>query len=71
MKDVVECVGCACAVLVVGCGFVRNERLVCSMRETDVDPDDGCTFGSPGDPRYGCVGWDATVGDEKRQLTGW
>lgn len=70
MKRVVRCARCAMCVRVAGCGFVAEDRLVCQGRGGDVDPDDGCTLGVPGEPSTGCVGYDVTIGGEKAQLMG-
>lgn len=56
MKPVTRCRECSHAALYGGCGFTAADRLVCTDQGgADVDPDDGCTFGSEGTPRTATV----------------
>ena len=56
MKPVTRCRECSHAALYGGCGLTASERLVrTDQGGADVDPDDGCAFGSAGAPRAATV----------------
>lgn len=50
MKRVTRCAKCANAAIKLGVGFTNPSELICVDRSGTVDPDDGCTFGVPGEP---------------------
>ena len=50
MRRIVRCSRCSTAAWLLPCGFTSVPRLVCTESGRPVEPDDGCTFGAPGDP---------------------
>ena len=74
MKPVTRCRECSHAALYGGCGFTASERPVCTdLCCTDVDPDDGCTFGSAGTPMTATVSYaeGATIDGAAAVGSGW
>lgn len=74
MKPVTRCRECSHAALYGGCGFTASERLVCTDQGgADVDPDDGCTFGSAGATRTATVSYaeGATIDGTAAVGSGW
>lgn len=63
MKEITRCIGCSSARWLQVVGFTAVPRLVCTEREGGVDPDDGCTFGIPGEPGRAVKGYDVHLGD--------
>lgn len=50
MKKIIRCKKCGERVVYFGTGFTKERTILCTKFDQEVDPDDGCTFGSEGDP---------------------
>lgn len=61
MRRVTRCERCQRAAWRAGIGFTATDALVCLDREEDVGPDDGCTFGEPGEPGRAVCGYDVDI----------
>lgn len=64
MKRVTRCSKCSNAARKIGFGFTGPPALYCTERSGTVDDDDGCTFGTPGLPRYAADGFDVELGED-------
>lgn len=71
MKETTRCIGCSSARWLQGVGFTAVPRLVCTERKDAVDPDDGCTFGLPGEPGTAVKGYDVTLGERAAVNGSW
>ena len=70
-KKVVRCVKCEKACVDLGVGFLSTPRLWCAYFDFKVAKDDGCTFGTEGEPKYKVVR-PVTVDIEKHAIVnGW
>lgn len=50
MKRVIRCCKCAECYVYSSIGFFAKDQLWCPNRQENVEPYDGCTFGTPGKP---------------------
>lgn len=50
MRETVECGACGMCAYVLPPGFTSVPEYYCTQFEAEVEQDDGCTFGSPGEP---------------------
>ena len=62
---VIRCPECSLCAAVLPAGFESAPYLHCTETGRDVGRDDGCTFGVPGRPAPGTVGYDVVVADRK------
>lgn len=53
MKNVTECDECSDCAQELPAGFLSLPRWYCIQRGAYVDPDNGCTFGTPGEVMLG------------------
>ena len=50
MKELYTCASCGDCAVKLGFGFTFPDTYICTQRGDEVEPDDGCTLGSPGVP---------------------
>lgn len=53
MKEIIRCAACSRCARVLPAGFTSDYELHCIDMKVGVDEDDGCTFGTPGEPMNG------------------
>lgn len=61
MREVIRCADCSLAALKYGVGFAGRDELHCTGRSGTVEPDDGCTFGTRGQPGVAVADYDVTI----------
>lgn len=71
MRRVCRCSRCACALVRTPAGFTATDELFCGDRGSWVEPDDGCTFGSPGQPSRATFGESICIGDDAAKGGAW
>lgn len=70
MNEVIACKGCAEGAWRYGCGFAAVPVLMCTKYGHDVTADDGCTFGSKGEPGVAVTGYDVDIAGDAA-VRGW
>lgn len=60
-KRVVRCRSCSMCAEHTPCGFATSTRLHCTMLGTEVEPGDGCTFGTKGEHQRATTAPDVTI----------
>lgn len=58
MKDVFPCDTCSNRIVTVTAGFIQYETSRCALFDTEIDIDDGCTFGDSEGASIGVVPYD-------------
>lgn len=64
MNKLIACKDCADGAWRYGCGFASVPTLMCTKHGCDVSVDDGCTFGTSGEPGVAVSGYDVDISDD-------
>ena len=70
MKEIIRCAACSRCARVLPAGFTSDYELYCIDGKDNVDKDDGCTFGSPGEPMNGTAYTIVDIAD-RAAVNGW
>ena len=70
MRKVVRCAKCSSAAIKQGFGFTGESYMYCAKLDSLIYPDDGCTFGSHGEPRTAVEDISVNI-DSRATVNGW
>ncbi|ACU94013.1 hypothetical protein Ccur_02860 [Cryptobacterium curtum DSM 15641] len=70
-KKVIRCAECSNAAWRQHVGFHGTNELYCMERSGTVEPDDGCTFGCEGKPRWAAIEYEISLGDDAAKHGNW